>query len=158
MTKKQSYGAKKAHILELLAYSPDKTDKEIAKAAKCTAGYVKLLRLKEYESELRVLESEGLVDKPSPEAQGVDAILDERGSRYGPFVTHAAITQQLKEVAQKHLHHKGKVLIADQQEALDMIFHKIGRIINGDPDYADSWVDIAGYAKLVADRLEGKVR
>jgi hypothetical protein len=42
----------------------------------------------------------------------------------------------------------------DQREALDMIAHKIGRILNGDPNYADSWVDIAGYAKLVADRLE----
>ena len=34
-----------------------------------------------------------------------------------------------------------------------MIFHKIGRIVNGDPNYADSWHDIAGYAKLVEDRL-----
>ena len=46
----------------------------------------------------------------------------------------------------------------DQQEALEMIAHKLGRIANGDPDYADSWVDIAGYAKLVADRLEGVAR
>jgi hypothetical protein len=36
-----------------------------------------------------------------------------------------------------------------------MIAHKIGRILNGDPDYIDSWDDIAGYAKLVADRLRG---
>lgn len=43
----------------------------------------------------------------------------------------------------------------DQVEALEMIAHKIGRIINGDPNYADSWHDIAGYAKLVADRLDG---
>jgi hypothetical protein len=50
------------------------------------------------------------------------------------------------------------VLTPDQQEALDMIFHKIGRIVNGDPDYADSWIDIAGYATLVADRLEGKIQ
>ena len=35
-----------------------------------------------------------------------------------------------------------------------MIAHKIGRIINGDPDYDDSWADIAGYAKLVSDRLQ----
>jgi len=41
----------------------------------------------------------------------------------------------------------------DQDEALDMIAHKIGRIVNGDPDYEDSWRDIAGYATLVADRL-----
>ena len=31
-------------------------------------------------------------------------------------------------------------------------------IINGDPNYIDSWVDIAGYATLVADRLNGVER
>jgi len=36
-----------------------------------------------------------------------------------------------------------------------MILHKIARIVNGDPDYTDSWHDIAGYAKLVEDRLNG---
>jgi hypothetical protein len=56
----------------------------------------------------------------------------------------------LHEHANKH----GKSFALDQAEALDMICHKIGRIVNGDPDYADSWIDIAGYAKLVADRLE----
>jgi hypothetical protein len=48
--------------------------------------------------------------------------------------------------------------IGYQREALEMIAHKIARIINGDPNYADSWVDIAGYAKLVADRLGGTER
>ena len=41
----------------------------------------------------------------------------------------------------------------EQQEALEMICHKLGRIANGDPNYADSWIDIAGYAKL-ANRFE----
>jgi len=45
-------------------------------------------------------------------------------------------------------------MYADQREALDMICHKIARIVNGNPDYADSWTDIAGYATLVAERLE----
>jgi hypothetical protein len=157
-TKKLPYGTKGNRIRELLTIAPDKSDKEIARRVRCHPSYVKTIRTQEHQSELRVLESEGLVEKATPEAQGVDAVLDERGKRYGPFITHAAITQQLKEVTNKHLYHRGKVLTADQQEALDMIFHKIGRIINGDPDYADSWVDIAGYAKLVADRLEGKIR
>jgi hypothetical protein len=39
-----------------------------------------------------------------------------------------------------------------------MIVHKIGRIVNGDPDVTDHWVDIAGYATLIADRLEGNAR
>lgn len=88
----------------------------------------------------------------------VDAILNERGSRYGNFLDHARITYKLKEVARNFAEEKGKTFAHDQCEAMDMIFHKIGRILNGDPNYADSWIDIAGYAKLVADRLEGKVR
>ena len=87
----------------------------------------------------------------------IDAVLAERGTRYGKFVGHAKVTQALKYVIERGLDERTKVLADDQQEALDMICHKIGRIVNGDPDYADSWVEIAGYAKLVADRLEGKV-
>lgn len=81
--------------------------------------------------------------------------LQERGQRYGVFKRHAEISQQLKEVISGY---QTKVLAADQQEALEMICHKIARIINGDPDYADSWHDIAGYAQLVADRLNGVER
>lgn len=88
----------------------------------------------------------------------VDAILNARGSRYGNFLDHARVTYKLKEVARNFAEEKGKTFAVDQCEAMDMIFHKIGRILNGDPNYADSWIDIAGYAQLVADRLEGKVR
>jgi len=95
----------------------------------------------------------GVQDKTS-----VDAILDERGKRYGTFEGHAEISQAFKEVISTHLEIRNKILPTDMCEALDMISHKMARIINGDPNYADSWVDIAGYAKLVADRLEGKVR
>lgn len=82
----------------------------------------------------------------------IDSTLAERGSRYGKFTRHALITQHLKQVM---FHYKDKGDLEDDMiEALEMIAHKIGRILNGDPKYADSWVDIAGYAKLVADRLE----
>ena len=82
----------------------------------------------------------------------ITSTLAERGSRYGPFEDHAAITQSIKRAIFAH----GNLLADDQREALEMIAHKIGRIVNGDPNYADSWVDIAGYAKLVADRLEAE--
>jgi hypothetical protein len=83
----------------------------------------------------------------------IDNTLAERGKRYGKFIGHANITQYLKD-AMRRLD-KWDSLADDQKESLEMIAHKIGRILNGDPNYADSWVDIAGYAKLVADRLEG---
>lgn len=92
------------------------------------------------------------------QATDVTAVLEERGSRYGKFTGHAQVTQNLKNEIRDALDFRRKALDADQQEALDMICHKIGRIVNGDPNYADSWVDIAGYAKLVADRLEGVER
>lgn len=85
----------------------------------------------------------------------VTEVLTERGNRYGKFTGHANVTQDLKKVIRHHLKQRDKKLADDQMEALEMIAHKIGRVINGDPDYADSWVDIAGYAKLVSDRLEG---
>ena len=82
----------------------------------------------------------------------VDQTLNERGARYGKFKDHAAISQELKRTIHEN---RSQLMDADQIEALEMIAHKIARILNGDPNYADSWVDIAGYAKLVADRLEG---
>lgn len=87
--------------------------------------------------------------------QDITEVLQERGSRYGKFTGHAEVTQMLKTVIATALNKRKRTLAPDQQEALDMVCHKIGRIVNGDPDYADSWVDVAGYAKLVADRLEG---
>lgn len=84
----------------------------------------------------------------------IAATLAERGKRYGAFSDHAKISQLLKGVMQSRPAYQS--LRADQREALEMIAHKIARILNGDPNYADSWVDIAGYAKLVADRLESE--
>jgi ribosomal protein S16 len=88
----------------------------------------------------------------------VDAILNERAGNYGPFATQATIAQQLKHVAASHAIAIGAELSHDKIEALEMIFSKISRILNGDPNHLDSWTDIAGYATLVADRLEGKIR
>jgi len=88
----------------------------------------------------------------------IDIILEERGHRYGKFTSHAEVTQRIKRIINQELCERSKILQDDQLEALDMIAHKIGRIINGDADYSDSWIDIAGYAKLVADRLDGIIK
>lgn len=81
----------------------------------------------------------------------VNSTLDERGKRYGDFGNHAQITQDIKT----NMVHAPKWddLSADKKEALEMIAHKIGRILNGDPEYADSWHDIAGYATLIEKSL-----
>jgi hypothetical protein len=84
--------------------------------------------------------------------------LTDRGSRYGKFSGHAEIAQRLKAIMRVYEAERGCDLDPDQREALEMIAHKIARILNGDPNYADSWIDIAGYAQLIADRLEGVSR
>ena len=88
--------------------------------------------------------------------QSVDATLTERGNRYGKFKDHAELSQKLKEAM--YCTDGWEYLSADMREALEMIQHKVARILNGDPTYADSWHDIAGYAKLVDDRLSGVER
>ena len=88
----------------------------------------------------------------------LQAVLAERGSRYGDFLGHAQVTMGLKQVISSELQRRGTWLAPDQQEALDMICHKIGRIVNGDPNYDDSWRDIAGYAQLVCDRLVSELQ
>lgn len=81
----------------------------------------------------------------------IDHTLAERSSRYGSFTGHARITQEIK--ISMMMGDKWSSLAHDQAEALDMIAHKIGRILNGNPDYIDSWHDIIGYARLVEQRL-----
>ena len=96
---------------------------------------------------------------PSPVA-ALDQLLADRGSRYGKFAGHAACSQRIKSAIFSHVPEGGtqRKLTPAQMEALEMIAHKIARIVNGDPNYANSWRDIAGYATLVADELEGKGR
>jgi hypothetical protein len=91
-------------------------------------------------------------------ADQVDETLDARAVDYGKFIEGAEVMQMLKRVVQAALNNRDKTLAHDQAEAMDMIIHKIGRIVNGNPDVVDHWLDIAGYAKLVADRLEGRIR
>ena len=79
--------------------------------------------------------------------------LNERGKRYGSFKGHAEVSQRLKLVILEELEQREKFLSAVQQEAVDMILHKLARIVNGDANYIDSWRDIVGYTQLVVDEL-----
>jgi len=88
----------------------------------------------------------------------VDDVLNARAKNYGKFIEGAEIMQMVKRLVHNYVEQRGTSLAFDQLEAIDMIIHKLGRIVNGNPDHLDNWVDIAGYATLVADRLKGNVR
>lgn len=91
----------------------------------------------------------------------LSAVLAERGKTHGNFTDHATITQRLKAEIRSLLGARGYPgsvgsssagFTYEQVEALEMIAHKMGRILAGDPNFKDHWDDIAGYAKLVSDR------
>lgn len=83
-------------------------------------------------------------------------ILDNRESRYGRFATQAATAQALKDALnQVAVERQTDTFSPDMLEALDLICTKLSRIVHGDPALLDSWDDVAGYARLVADRLRG---
>ena len=81
----------------------------------------------------------------------IQKTLKERQKTHGDFKTHAEISQQIKSVLWQHGYQE---LSPSQCEALEMIAHKIARILNGNPNVHDHWHDIAGYATLVANELE----
>lgn len=150
------YKTKAEGVLAML--NEGMTNKEIISRMAVSPSYIWTIKKKMGQQSEAPKPGEYIVVEGAKSAQEIDAILNERGNRYGPFMGHAEVTRGLKCVIEHELVMRRKVLAADQMEALDMICHKIGRIINGDADYDDSWVDIAGYAQLVADRLQGKVR
>ena len=84
----------------------------------------------------------------------LDDILTERAGNYGDFRDQARISQALKRVVTMASTSYWSRMNDYQKEATEMIAHKLARILSGDPDYTDSWVDIAGYATLVAEKLQ----
>lgn len=90
--------------------------------------------------------------KTTQQVNAIDQTLAERGTRYGEFTEHARITQAIKAaMVDSPNWHK---LPPNMKEALEMNAHKVGRILNGDPFYKDSWVDIIGYTELVNRELQ----
>lgn len=80
-------------------------------------------------------------------------LVAERGKTHGNWDAHATCTQDLKDTLSDHVKRRSRPLTAMQLEALDMILHKIGRIVAGDPNFKDHWDDIAGYARITSERL-----
>lgn len=91
-------------------------------------------------------------EEVSNTSSSLGSVLQERGSRYGEFINNANVSQDLKCIMEQSTNWNN--MDNDMREALHMIAHKISRILEGDYTYDDSWVDIAGYSTLVAERLQ----
>lgn len=81
----------------------------------------------------------------------VDSVLDQRQGTHGDFSDNADIADAIQTIMQGAPN--WKALSSVQRQALTNISSKISRILSGDPNYADNWVNIQGYAKLAQDRL-----
>lgn len=81
----------------------------------------------------------------------VETILSERGAIYGDYSAVATTSQKLKQAI--HAGSSWDLMTDRERESLDMICNKLARIANGLP-HRDSWVDLSGYAELVARMME----
>lgn len=79
----------------------------------------------------------------------IHQVLEERGKRYGEFSEHARITQNIKAAMVDSPN--WSQLPPFQKEALEMVAHKFGRLLNGDFMYEDNLIDTVGYAQLALD-------
>lgn len=84
----------------------------------------------------------------------IDAINEAvtmRPKTHGDFSDNARVSQELQRVMMRSPN--WDKLSCVQLEALQMYAHKVARILSGDPNEPDHWVDIGGYSRLVVDRL-----
>lgn len=89
----------------------------------------------------------GLEDMAKLDAKGaLESTLNQRNSVHGDFEDNADIYVKLLETCEAAKGH-GK-LTPRQRTAIHYIIGKLSRILSGDPNHADHWHDIAGYAAL----------
>ena len=83
--------------------------------------------------------------------QDVVDTLRARATTHGDFSEVAKVSQKLRYymVASAEAY-----LTNVQKEAIGMIATKLARIVCGNPNEADHWMDIEGYARLVREDLE----
>lgn len=147
-------------IMELL--NKGVSGASICRRLKVSPGYVSTLKKRMAhradEEKVEKLAEVKAVAAEEAKAKEVDTVLDTRADQYGSFMQGADIAIRIKSIMHNAVARNDIHMFPDQLLALDMIAVKISRIVNGNASHRDSWLDIAGYAKLVADRLEGKVR
>ena len=80
-------------------------------------------------------------------------ILNERQATHGDYLSKCVFIQIVKEQMRDENGNWHR-LDSDMQESLDMVIHKISRILYGNPYHTDNWLDIAGYIMLVGNRLK----
>lgn len=79
----------------------------------------------------------------------VKETLKARRKTHGEYKETALISQTFKDAARSGSSWSN--MTAAQKESVDMVLHKVARIVCGNPNEPDHWVDIQGYAKLAEE-------
>ena len=74
-----------------------------------------------------------------------------RHETHGDYIDTARYAQHIKTTM--HNTRNWIRLSPDKREALDLIATKLARILSGEPNEPDHWLDIEGYARLARERL-----
>jgi hypothetical protein len=85
------------------------------------------------------------------ESSTVDNTLDTRNSSHGDYHEQAEMGEAIRGVMSTGKNWRS--LTTTQRDALIMLSVKMSRILTGNPDVADHWHDIQGYARLAEREL-----
>lgn len=78
-------------------------------------------------------------------------LISDRERTHGVFRRNSEFAQDVKAMMRDQPN--WNKMSSFQREALDMVAHKVARILHGDPDYLDHWDDISGYAQKTSQTL-----
>ena len=95
------------------------------------------------------------IDVDSPEPQGIDATLQERGNNYGEWADNSLFVEQMKSVLSSSVGYVDTPHYVT--EAFEMIFVKMARAINGDHRHLDTYTDIKGYIELAEREVKNEL-
>jgi hypothetical protein len=84
-----------------------------------------------------------------PPQDSLPGLLDRRAETHGDYALTAKVCEEIKDSA-----FWGPAgLTHEQRNAIANIAQRIARIVCGDPNHPDHWLDIEGYARLIRERL-----
>ena len=80
------------------------------------------------------------------------ALIAARQATHGDFRSTAWVAQTLRDVFRHEMGWERLSIV--KREAMDCIALKLARILSGDADCEDHWIDIIGYAELALSERE----
>lgn len=81
----------------------------------------------------------------------INDLTSERAKTHGDFDLSSLFVRRVyKEITNSPNFHN---LTPPQERGLRMIVEKLSRVLYGDSQFFDHWIDIEGYAKLINDSI-----